>query len=499
MRRIAGIVACLVVAVTPSARASHGPIDTLIVLNNTSSPVLALDPASGDRHAAYLSNNVLLHGWESPGGWQSEAITDSASLTTFSGFQLRLASDGHPVAAYVRSGALVCAIRGPDGWQRDTLDRVSGSFLPVALALNPNTGEPSVAWTKQAASSASPSEVFYARHGGGAWTTELVDTVSRYWPPLSLAIDGVGRPHLAWARPREDNSQNAVLTYAMGAGPGGPFASTPVDSELYVFADLQIDRSNGEPRIVYDALTGSSIRYAFRGIGGAWLSQQVRSTPPFNNNAPALALDPSGNPFVSYREVVPIEPQTIAAADPDQTEACGSAFSNAILVYQRAGGAGFGSFTLESIVNPPPTPLMQCSFGAVASRTNGQAVVAWRTPGTNICPPLALATCLVTIPSLVGVGGSDGAPGLALAPIWPNPARPGDGLRVAFGLPRAAAVSLELHDLAGRRVAARAAAPMTAGPQSIAWSVPNLGPGLYWLTVRIDGGRIGTRSVVILR
>src|SRR5262249_34838453 len=149
--------------------------------------------------------------------------------------------------------------------------------------------------------------------------------------------------------------------------------------------------------------------------------------------------------------------------------------------------------------NPPPLPLMQCSFGAIASRTNGEAVVAWRTPGTNICPPVALAACHVAIASLAGVGGAPDAPDLALAPVWPNPARAGDNLRVEFGLARGAAVSVELHDLAGRRVAARTAEATPAGRRSIAWSVPNLGPGLYWLIVRADGARIGTRSLVILR
>src|SRR5262249_42260910 len=145
MRTRAGWIVVLALATAlSSAHASHGPIDTLVVLTNTSSPVLALDPATGDRHAAYLSAGVLTPGWDSPSGWQSEAIIDNASLTAFTGFRFRLAPDGHPVVAYVRSGTLVCAIRGPAGWQHDTLDTVSGSFFPVALGLNPNSGEPSV-------------------------------------------------------------------------------------------------------------------------------------------------------------------------------------------------------------------------------------------------------------------------------------------------------------------------------------------------------------------
>ena len=97
--RIGWIVALVVVAVTPSARASHGPIDTLFVLNSMSLPALALDPTTGDRHVAYISDAILTHAWETAGVWQSEAIVDSASSSTYYSFQLRVAPDGHPVGS----------------------------------------------------------------------------------------------------------------------------------------------------------------------------------------------------------------------------------------------------------------------------------------------------------------------------------------------------------------------------------------------------------------
>ena len=88
---------------------------------------------------------------------------------------------------------------------------------------------------------------------------------------------------------------------------------------------------------------------------------------------------------------------------------------------------------------------------------------------------------------------------VALAPIAPNPARSGDPLHIAFGLDRSAAVSLELHDLAGRRIAARAAERLDPGSRAIDWAPGSLHAGLYWLTVRVDAARLGTRSLVVLR
>src|SRR5215471_10439654 len=86
--RVGWIVALLAAVAAPSAHASHGPIDTLTTLSSsTGPPVLALDPVTGARHMAYITTGgLLLHGWESPGGWQTETIVDSASITTYTTF-----------------------------------------------------------------------------------------------------------------------------------------------------------------------------------------------------------------------------------------------------------------------------------------------------------------------------------------------------------------------------------------------------------------------------
>jgi len=167
-----------------------------------------------------------------------------------------------------------------------------------------------------------------------------------------------------------------------------------------------------------------------------------------------------------------------------------------VRVYYRAGGAGPGPFTAEELSLSGQNDA-RSGLSAVASDAIGQAVVAWRSPGNN-CSPFALTTMAVTGLSLVGVEG-DPNPGVALAPVWPNPARPGDDLRIVFASTRDGEIALELHDLAGRRAASRSLELMPAGRQRLSWSVGDLSPGLYWLTVRSDGQRIGTRAVVILR
>ena len=493
------IVSVLLVAPASRASASHTPLDTAFVLTSMSFPVLALDPVTGDRHLAYLSNSVLQHSWETSGAWQTEAIEDSASFTTYTGFDLREAPDGHPVAAYVRNGVLVCARRVAGVWNKDTLaTALPGPWYPIALALHPSSGEPAVAWARKG----TPSTIWYARRSAGAWTAQVVDTVSSWWLTVALGLDGAGRPHLAWGRPRADAAYATVLTYAGGVGPDGPFTAAPVDSQLSTFLQLEVDRSNGEPRLAYDANDGpgatpTRVRYAFRGPGDVWQWMNAFNT---NNDTPysipSLALDPAGNPFIGYTDVINVEPNGEPPTTISSTEACTFVNTGIVTIHSRAGGAGTGTFAVEDVSRPGQSDA-KAGPRSLASRQLGQATIAWRSPRLN-CQPYALSTSQVSGPSVVGVG--PGVPGaVGLPSVWPNPARSGDDLRVEFTLAREAAIALELHDLAGRRVAVRSLAAVAPGPHAISWSVPDLAPGHYWLTMRSNGERMGTRSVVILR
>ena len=498
MRLRAVWIAAIVALAAPSAQAAHGPLDTLFVLNSMSLPVLALDPTTGDRHLACLSDGILQHAWETSGVWQTEAVVDSASLTTYTGFQLAIAPDGHPVAAYARKNTFVCAIRGPGGWQRDTLDTLPGPFYPIALALDPATGEPAVAWARKSTTAGVPSQVFYARHAAGAWSTQQVDTTSSFWLNVALGIDDAGRPHLAWARPRSDAQPTTVLVCSSGAGPDGPFSSAPVDSQFASFLSMAVDRFIGEPRLVYvtsNADYTRTVRYGYRVPGGAWQHMAVTygdgsGNPP----GPALALDPAGNPFISLSVATPIEPGVAAGASPARVEGCAVVSSDDVRVFYRAGGAGSAPFGVEYLSFPQHDA--RSGLFAIASDAIGRAVLAWR---TRIgCPPYGLTSTTVTGPSLVGVDGT-GASGVARPSVRPNPARRGDPLRVEFTLAREGGVTLELHDLVGRRAAARSLGTLLAGSHAVPWPVQGLSPGLYWLTVRSDAERIGPRAVVILR
>lgn len=494
MGRWAGLTAAILFAIVPCAHASHGPADTLLVLNSLSLPAIALDPVTGDRHFAYLSDGVLQHRWASGAAWQSEAIVDSASLTTYTGFHLRIAPDGHAVAAYVRKGTLVCAVRGAGGWEHDTLDVLPGPFnYPIALDLDPANGEPAVAWARKSPSTATPSQVFYARRTGGVWTTQQVDTTSSAWLNVALGIDGAGRPHIAWTRPGGAGQPRTVLMAGSGAGPDGPFSAAPVDSEMYSFLTMAMDRSNDEPRLLYVANAPNTflpkVRYAYRTSEGSWQWTHVAEGDQTGNPpAPALALDPGGNPFVCVTNQNPIEPGFSGPGEPSEVAACGGAYSEDVVVHSRAGGAGAGPFSIKYV-----SPYARSGLASIASGAVGRAEVVWR---TRIgCPPWGLTSTWVTSPVSVGLGGE---PPAGLTWATPSPVRSGDALRLSLTLDRDRDVALVIHDVSGRRVASRAGS-WAAGLQHLTWSVPELGPGLYWLTVRLDDAPIGSRALVILK
>ena len=98
---------------------------------------------------------------------------------------------------------------------------------------------------------------------------------------------------------------------------------------------------------------------------------------------------------------------------------------------------------------------------------------------------------------LVTAGVPAGAPGLALAPVTPDPVR-GVG-RATFTLAQAGHVRLAVHDIQGRQVALLANADMDAGPHGVelsprAW---NARPGLYLATLEA-GGRTLVRRFTVL-
>lgn len=120
-------------------------------------------------------------------------------------------------------------------------------------------------------------------------------------------------------------------------------------------------------------------------------------------------------------------------------------------------------------------------------------------PGVTVGSPQVIRIAPAALTVDVPPGGD--APGLALAPPSPNPARGNVALR--FTLPVAGRASLAIFDVTGRRVATLLDGALPAGAHESVWQGTDgngrpAGAGLYF--ARLDvGGRALARRVVMVR
>ena len=487
-------------AIPPAA--AQAPTDTVAVVANTSSPVLAVDPVTHSPHIVQVTDGVLVHEWKSAGIWHTEPVATGVEYRPFGGADLRLTSTGTLFALYISAGSVVFAERVAGVWQSEPLD--AGAVRVVALAVSPVSGEPVAVWANRPLGVGTPADIKLARRSGGVWTTQLLDTTTVAGSRLSVAVavDAANRPVVAWTRPRGDDVTGVVLTCATASGPGGPFTAAPVDSLLNGSISLALDPANGRPRIAYAAALpstiGGSVRYAARTGDGSW---ELMTVSPFNtvSSAPSLALDPNGDPYIAHTIYTPVAPQAVREGLPDPA-ACLYTSTGEIVLEHRAGGEGAGAFASVATLgidqdNSANGPR------AVDAVAPADPAVAWGSPlpygdASNPCGPFAVSYRLGS--PVAGVGPGPGVR-VGIGAVSPNPARRGETVHASFALAEAADVTLELHDVAGRLLAARGFGRLPAGPGALDWAPAPPRPGVFWLLVRADGRPLGARALVVIR
>ncbi|HZF13873.1 MAG TPA: hypothetical protein VFE33_34200, partial [Thermoanaerobaculia bacterium] len=167
------------------------------------------------------------------------------------------------------------------GWHLETVDDHGGA---LAMALD-GTGRPQIAYSKL-----TPGEMDLARWQAG-WKSAKVDAVS--FPSYAMAVDGAGRPHVAYRDFREscsDDLKYAVFDHA--------WQITMVDAKTCSGQSVSIALTkDGKPRIAYNRdYPLGDLNYAW--FDGAWHTEKVEA-----GNAGrycSLALDAQGHPHLSY-------------------------------------------------------------------------------------------------------------------------------------------------------------------------------------------------------
>lgn len=135
--------------------------------------------------------------------------------------------------------------------------------------------------------------VGYATRTPGGWVVETIPGSSPLAQEAALALDGEGRPHLAYVA-------LGLVTYAV-QDVTGEWTTAPVTGELYCEeVDIAVDQ-HGRVHVTYFGDDGSlsRLRYARREGNAMW---QVITLAEWDEGwDSSLALDPFGNPAIAYR------------------------------------------------------------------------------------------------------------------------------------------------------------------------------------------------------
>jgi len=447
-----------------------------------------LAPLHGAVHLAYRRGPELRHAWKIPDPWQVETVADSPAS-----FDLAVRGDGLAVLAFADvHGRLICAERGPSSWAFDTVATYPGSSLRVSVALSYNA--PAIAFFESPSSG--PATLRYALKSGASWTVTEMDPDAGFsgaapWPP-SLAIGPQGRPAVAFMHGAATlTGQQLVLLE--GAGELGPFTSAVVDSEAMGPVGLAWDLVRQRPMMNYGARRAIDsqyeYRFAYRDVAGAWPRQVLGYAVEWFYTGVSLALDVNGTPGALWQDYQYLGPNLI-----DEVNGCGSIGTGTLQLSRQPAAAPSAPFASTALPRAFAYDT-RISSRAVGSHAYGTFDVAWREPWSS-CAPYAVLYAEVA-PLVTGVPLERRVvPGnLALAP---NPLPGGAALRVRWTQSRAAEARLEAHDLTGRRVATIVAGPRIAGEHEWSSPLPGLSPGLYWVSLVLDGER-SARGVLVRR
>ena len=268
----------------------------------------------------YAASN--LYGNQDSGGGVSQSPANSAFAPS-----LALGASGLPTLAWndQRNGSQVYLMRwdGVAGaWAALAGSQAGGgvSHLPgtndqVSLALDPATGDPVVAW-RHVEPQASDSAIYLAAWSAGAWQARggsltaggITGEVGTTQDQPRLAFRG-GRPLVAFHRNAGGSDEVQVWAFdgsawAGLAGSGDIFAgpqddrapAVAVDASDVVYVAWQSTLS-GRPQILLRTFAAG----AWAGMGGSDAGAGISQTAGVAQ-APALALDGNGAPWVAWRD-----------------------------------------------------------------------------------------------------------------------------------------------------------------------------------------------------
>jgi hypothetical protein len=322
-----------------------------------------------------------------------------------------------------------------------------------------------------------------ASTGTVQWTVNGVAlctaTGGQYYP--AIVTDGAGGAVVSWFDQRSGNydvyAQRILTGGAVNWAANGVALCTDAGEQYY-------------PTIVADGAGGAIVAWFDQRSGNYDIYAQkiaANGTVPWTANGVALCTA-TGTQW--YPAIVP---DGVGGAIVTWTDSRGATCD---IYAQRISAGGAAQWTVNGATLCTATGWQE--LGTTVSDGAGGAIATWvdgRSDNFDIYAQRVLASGLLG--GTVDVS-DETALAFALDPVRPNPSR-GGALTVRFTLANGTTASLELFDVAGRRIAAREVGPLGAGPHALDLGEgQHLAPGLYLVCLR-QGADTHVTRVAVLR
>ena len=217
--------------------------------------------------------------------WQSEVVAPGVDLTDQGVQGMALDPDGRPHVVYGRNRLFHAWYDGAS-WQIEMIDAVGGSRSGPAIAIDDAGTITIVAYPDRGLLQ---ELVVYTHTPASGWQTASVPMPGiGYFPVLSLALDGDGRPHLIATG--STPNQSPLLLYAYDAPQG--WVSEPMAIQRHALGKLSLALdSHNRPVVLYETYNetggGQTLWLARRGATG-WVYELVADAMSVSSKALAL-------------------------------------------------------------------------------------------------------------------------------------------------------------------------------------------------------------------
>lgn len=269
---------------------------TSIALDSEGNPCIAF------QRGAYPDSSVMFTSFNGS-IWETVSVDQGYSGT---GNTLSLAFDnnGDPGIAYAYydqedPSVLRFAKRENGSWSRDTVNSDDHSYSNKCTLAFSSTGVPFIGYGYFTDTYGDTCNMYYSwlDENTAQWQMELVDDpmTKTAYQTSTMALDTNDNPHFVYSANDDDS-----LRYAFKNGESFSFLTVENADRIGHYSSLVIDDEN-VPHLAYCAFSGESdLKYGVL-QGNSWVTSVADSQGDVGT-FPSIALDPSGNPCVSYLE-----------------------------------------------------------------------------------------------------------------------------------------------------------------------------------------------------